>query len=124
MGENEVKKTTAGRKVLMIFGIFFLSVAVFLASFVFSFNFIINASNQEQMDDGSIEAENAKLKEDIQILEDQNKILQAEIDRYTGNSSSRSGSTSRSTSSSTSRSSSSSSSNDDRSSDDSSSDEE
>ena len=87
MGENEKKQSSAGRKTLMIVGILFVSIAVFLGSFVFSFNMIINAANQKKVDDGSIEAENAKLKEDVQILEDKNKILQAEIDRYTGKSS-------------------------------------
>ena len=60
MGENEKKQSSAGRKTLMIVGILFVSIAVFLGSFVFSFNMIINAANQKKVDDGSIEAENAK----------------------------------------------------------------
>lgn len=90
MDENVKRKVSPGRKILMAFGILFVSIAVFLGSFVFSFNLIINAANQKKVDDGTLQSENAKLKEDVQILEDKNKILQAEIDRYTGRSSAKS----------------------------------
>ena len=96
-----VKKGSArGRKTLMVFGILFIIAGVFLGSFACSFQVMIQAAQSEETDENTLQSENAKLKEDVQLLQDQITILQAELDRYkpTSKPSSSSSSSSRSTS--------------------------
>ncbi len=84
--ENQEKaKTGAGRKVLVAFGLLFLSVGIFLTSLACTFHLM----NQEEeavveVDENSLENENQKLKEEIQILTEQVDILESELEKYEG----------------------------------------
>lgn len=82
------RRTTKGRKTLVVFGILFIIAGVFLGSFACSFQMMIQAANAAQADEGTLENENKKLREDVQLLQDQVTVLQTELERYKGTSSS------------------------------------
>lgn len=92
------KRSAKGRKTLMVFGILFIISGVFLGSFACSFQVMIQAAQAEETDENTLQSENAKLKEDVQLLQDQITILQAELDRYKPTSKPSSTASSRSTS--------------------------
>lgn len=82
------KRGAKGRKTLVVFGILFIVAGVFLGSFTCSFQIMIQAANSAQTDEDTLESENRKLKEDVQLLQDQVTVLQTELERYKGPSSS------------------------------------
>lgn len=78
------KRSAKGRKTLMVFGILFIIAGVFLGSFTCSFQMMIQAANSEKADEDSLESENRKLQENVQLLQDQITVLQNELARYKG----------------------------------------
>ncbi len=77
-------KTGAGRKVLIVFGLLFLAIGVFLASFACSFQMMIESAEAAQADEASLENENEELREEVQLLQDQVDILEGELEKYKG----------------------------------------
>ncbi len=86
-------RSSKGRKVLTVFGIIFIAMGVFLASFTCSFQVMIESAKAAQMDGDSLENENKKLREDVQLLQDQITILETELTRYQGTDSAKAGAT-------------------------------
>ena len=82
------KPSYKGRKTLVVFGLLFILAGVFIGSFACSFQVMIQAENSSKTDENSIEAENRKLKENVQLLQDQITILESELNRYNGTSAS------------------------------------
>lgn len=81
--KNNKKSIGKGRKALVVFALIFILSGVFLASFTCSFQVMIQAENNNKNDENSIEAENKRLKENIQLLQDRLTILEAEKERGT-----------------------------------------
>ena len=79
--KKQKKSTGKGRKTLVVFGLLFILSGVFLAAFTCSFQVMIQAENESKNDENSVEAENKRLKENVQLLQDQITILEAERDR-------------------------------------------
>ncbi len=75
-------KTGAGRKVLVTFGIILIALGVFLGSFSCSFQVMIESAKNSNIDENALESENVKLKENVQILEEQVEILEAELEKH------------------------------------------
>lgn len=112
----EVRKTSAGRKVLAGFGIFFVAAGIFCASFGFTFKAVMlpketkrNQSEAEaeieklEIQVSQLESENRRLTEENKILSEQNasKTLSSTSESTTSktSSSTSTGTTSKSTSS-------------------------
>lgn len=76
---EQPKKTGKGRKALVIVGILFLIAGIFLASFACSFQVMIQSANSDPQE-GTLEAENQKLREENQLLQDRITILESEIE--------------------------------------------
>lgn len=76
------KQSAKGRKSLLIIGIIFLSISVFLAAFVLSFHLIINPAEKRDIQIQSLSEENRQLKTDTQLLQDQLEVVQSELDSY------------------------------------------
>ena len=76
---EQPKKTGKGRKALVIAGILFLIAGIFLASFACSFQVMIQSANSDPQE-GTLEAENQKLREENQLLQDRITILESEIE--------------------------------------------
>lgn len=85
---EEGKKRTSGRKkkVLTVLGIVFGTVLIFAASFILSFNFIINPI-VTPIGDAELEKENDKLKSEVQSLKDENELLNTTVEKYRNSSS-------------------------------------
>ncbi len=79
--KKQKKSTGKGRKTLVVFGLIFILTGVFLAAFTCSFQIMIQAENESKNDQTSVEAENQRLKENIQLLQDQLTILESERDK-------------------------------------------
>lgn len=79
--KKQKKSTGKGRKTLVVFGLIFILTGVFLASFTCSFQIMIQAENESKNDQISVEAENKRLKENVQLLQDQLTILESERDK-------------------------------------------
>ena len=79
--KKQKKPTGKGRKTLVVFGLIFILTGVFLAAFTCSFQIMIQAENESKNDQTSVEAENQRLKENIQLLQDQLTILESERDK-------------------------------------------
>ncbi len=69
------ESSSVGKKILTGFGILLIVFGVMLCSFALSFQVMIEAANPDKSGD-SLEAENAKLKQQVQILNDQITVLQ------------------------------------------------
>lgn len=76
---EQSKKTGKGRKALVVVGIIFLIAGIFLASFACSFQVMIQSAASEPAE-GTLEAENEKLREENQLLQDRITILESEIE--------------------------------------------
>ncbi|MBR5152051.1 MAG: hypothetical protein IKW60_00780 [Clostridia bacterium] len=76
--KKQGRKKSRGRGILMTLGILFIIAGVFTASFATSFQVMIQAA-QSKPDEGSLESENQKLKEENQLLQDRITILETEI---------------------------------------------
>lgn len=79
--KKQKKSTSKGRKTLVVFGLIFILTGVFLAAFTCSFQIMIQAENESKNDQTSVEAENKRLKENVQLLQDQLTILESERDK-------------------------------------------
>ena len=79
--KKQKKSTGKGRKTLVVFGLIFILTGVFLAAFTCSFQIMIQAENESKNDQTSVEAENQRLKENIQLLQDQLSILESDRDK-------------------------------------------
>ena len=79
--KTQKKSTGKGRKTLVVFGLIFILTGVFLAAFTCSFQIMIQAENESKNDQTSVEAENKRLKENVQLLQDQLTILESERDK-------------------------------------------
>lgn len=79
--KKQKKSTGKGRKTLVVFGLIFILTGVFLAAFTCSFQIMIQAENESKNDQTSVEAENKRLKENVQLLQDQLTILESERDK-------------------------------------------
>lgn len=74
------QKTTPGKKVLLVLGVFFVVVAVFVGSFAFSFQMMIGAASNAE--DSALMQENQRLREENQRMQDQITVLETELDIY------------------------------------------
>ena len=79
---ESVKKTSKGRKVLTVLGTIFIGIGVFLGAFTLSVQVMIHAANSAQTDENVIQNENKKLKENVQLLQDQLDLMESDLERY------------------------------------------
>lgn len=89
---KEKRKSSAGRKVLAAFGIFFITIGISLATFAFSLRVLMLPSDDEEK--RNIENEAERLRIENTQLEEENRRLQEENDILKGGSGSTASSTS------------------------------
>lgn len=85
LGTNTNKKKRSSnrkKKAGVVIGIIFGTVVIFVASFLLSFNFIINPVTVTPIGDAKLEKENSDLKDKVQLLEDQVDSLNSKLDKY------------------------------------------
>ncbi len=81
MQEDGSKKASGRRKFLVVFGIVFVAIGVFLAAFGLSFKIMMlpkidpNAPDSPEAQVERLKEENSRLEEDIRRLKEQNDIL-------------------------------------------------
>ena len=85
--------SSAWKKLLIGFGILLIVIGVALSSFALSFQVMIEVANPDKTGD-SLEAENARLKQQVQILNEQVTVLQNQVESGGGKITSGSGTSS------------------------------
>ena len=75
---ENTKKASRGRKFLAAFGIFLVTIGIFLAAFSISFKILMlpeHSANGESSEFERLEIENSRLEEENRRLEEENNIL-------------------------------------------------
>ncbi len=75
---KQKKPITAGKQKAMLFiGVFLVTVALFMGSFAFSMQMILNPVDDKSSEEKSLAEENQRLKQELNLLQDQYDVLEA-----------------------------------------------
>lgn len=76
------RRPERGSRPMLVIGVILLNISLFLAAFALSFNMIVNPIEQRDEQVRDLTEENAKLRSDAQLLQDQLDVVQSELDSY------------------------------------------